>query len=154
MIKINNNVQRGMTDAGLLGMRLMLGVVFMYHGSQKLFGAFGGSGIDGFAGFLASIGVPLPTLNAYMAGGAEFFGGLLLAAGVFARLASIPVIFTMLVAAFTVHGGAFGAQNNGLEYPLTLAVFTAGIGLIGPGRLTLTNALRTWRSSQPQPVSA
>jgi putative oxidoreductase len=98
--------------------------------------------------------MPLPTLNAYMAGGAEFFGGLLLAAGVFARLASIPVTFTMLVAAFTVHGGAFGAQNNGLEYPLTLAVFTAGIGLVGPGRLTLTNAFFALRKPQLTPVTA
>jgi putative oxidoreductase len=154
MIKINDNVRRGMADAGILGMRLMLGTVFTYHGSQKLFGAFDGPGIDGFAGFLASIGMPLPTLNAYMAGGAEFFGGLLLAAGVFARLASIPVTFTMLVAAFTVHGGAFGAQNNGLEYPLTLAVFTAGIGLVGPGRLTLTNAFFALRKPQLTPVTA
>lgn len=154
MIKINDRLQRGMTDAGLLGIRLMLGVVFAYHGSQKLFGTFGGPGIEGFAGFLASMGVPLPTLNAYLAGGAEFFGGLLLAVGFGARLASIPVAFTMFVAAFMVHGGAFGAQNNGMEYPLTLAVVTAGVGLVGPGRLTLANALGALRRPQPRPVTA
>lgn len=154
MWKVKDSWQRGMTDAGLLGMRLMLGVVFMYHGSQKLFGAFGGPGVEGFAGFLASMGMPLPTLNAYMAGGAEFFGGLLLAVGVAARLASVPVAFTMLVAAFMVHGSAFSSQNNGLEYPLTLAVFTLGIGLIGPGRLTLTDALIALRKPEGATVTA
>ncbi|MEZ6190097.1 MAG: DoxX family protein [Phycisphaerales bacterium] len=154
MIKINDSVQRGMADAGLLGMRLMLGTVFAFHGSQKLFGAFDGPGIDGFAGFLASIGMPLPTLNAYMAGGAEFFGGLLLASGVFARLASIPVTFTMLVAAFMVHSSGFDARTGGMEYPLTLAVIVAGIGLVGPGRLTLTNAFFALRKPQLTPVTA
>lgn len=154
MFTIKDRWRRGMSDAGLLGIRLMLGVVFTYHGSQKLFGAFGGPGIEGFGGFLASLGVPLPTLNAYMAGGAEFFGGLLLALGVGARLASVPVAFTMSVAAIMVHGGAFGAQNGGMEYPLTLAVVTAGIGLIGPGRLTLVNVLRMLRRPAPGPVTA
>lgn len=140
MIKIKESWRAGMSDAGLLGIRLMLGVVFMYHGAQKLFGAFGGSGIEGFAGFLESLGMPLPTLNAYMAGGTEFFGGLLLGVGLVTRLVSIPVAFTMLVAVFMVHGSAFGAQNNGMEYPLTLAVVTLGIGLIGPGRLSLDHA--------------
>lgn len=137
MLQIRDSWRRGMMDAGLLGMRLMLGVVFMYHGAQKLFGAFGGHGIEGFTGFLESLGMPLPTLNAYMAGGTEFFGGLLLLVGLGTRLVSVPVAFTMLVAVFMVHGSAFGAQNNGMEYPLTLAVVTLGIGLIGPGRLSL-----------------
>ncbi len=151
---INDNLQKWLTDAGLLAIRAMLGTVFMYHGSQKLFGWFAGHGIDGFSGFLASQGVPLPTLNAYMAAGAEFFGGLLLLTGILTRLASIPVAFTMLVAAFMVHGNAFSSQNGGLEYPLTLAVVTAGIGLIGPGRLTLINLVAYARTPQPQAVTA
>ena len=151
---INDKTQAVMTDIGLLAIRAMLGTVFMYHGSQKLFAWFGGSGIEGFAGFLGTQGVPLPTLNAYMAAGAEFFGGLLILIGLLARLASIPVAFTMLVAAFMVHGHAFSSQNDGLEYPLTLAVVTIGIGLIGPGRLTVTNALSAVRSGQPKPAAA
>lgn len=140
MIKITDGAQKWMTDAGLLGMRLMVGVVFTYHGAQKLFGVLGGPGIEGFAGFLASLGVPLPTLNAYLAGGAEFFGGLLLITGVGARLASIPLVFTMLVAAFVAKDG-FDARSGGMEYPLTLAFVVAGLGLIGPGRLTIGRAL-------------
>jgi putative oxidoreductase len=139
MLKINDGLQRTMTDTGLLGMRVMLGVVFMFHGSQKLFGCFGGSGIEGFAGFLDSLGIPLPTLNAYMAGGAEFFGGLSLLIGVGSRLMSVPLTITMLVAAFTV-GKGFNVLTGGMEYPLTLAVVAAGLGLIGPGRLTLGRA--------------
>lgn len=148
MLKIHDGLQKMMTDAGLLGIRLMLGVVFTYHGAQKLFGLFGGHGIEGFAGFLASLGMPLPTLNAYMAAGTEFLGGLLLIIGVGSRLASIPLTFTMLVAAFMV-GDGFDALNGGMEYPLTLAVVAAGLGLIGPGRLTLSQAATSLRRTKP-----
>jgi len=137
---LSDTVERRLADVGLLSIRVMLGGVFMFHGAQKLFAWFGGPGIDGFAGFLESQGVPLPTLNAYMAGGTEFFGGLLILLGVMTRLAGIPVAFTMFVAAFMVHGSAFSAQNNGMEYPLTLAVVTTGIVLTGPGRLSLCHA--------------
>jgi putative oxidoreductase len=153
MLKINDGLQKVMTDTGLLGMRVMLGVVFMFHGSQKLFGSFGGSGIEGFAGFLDSLGIPLPTLNAYMAGGSEFFGGLLLLTGVGARLASVPLTITMLVAAFTV-GKGFNVLTGGMEYPLTLAVVATGLGLIGPGRFTLSHAARSLRRPRPQNAGA
>lgn len=151
---INDNTQRWMTDAGLLAIRSMVGIVFLYHGSQKLFGWFAGPGIHGFAGFLSSQGMPLPTLNAYLAGSAEFFGGLLLLTGILARLASIPVAFSMLVAVLLVHRSAFSAQNGGMEYPLTLAVVVAGLGLIGPGRLTLGHAISALRNPQPQATAA
>ena len=59
-------------DLGLLLLRTMLAVVFLWHGSQKLFGLFGGHGIDGTAVWLGSIGVPLPTLSAILAGASEF----------------------------------------------------------------------------------
>ena len=65
-----------MRSAGLLLIRVMIGFVFFYHGGQKLFGIFGGYGIEGTAGFFASIGIPFPTLSVYLAGGAEFFGGI------------------------------------------------------------------------------
>ena len=122
------------SDTGLLLIRAMVGIVFAYHGSQKLFGLFGGGGIAGTAGFFESIGIPLPAVSAVLAGGTEFFGGLALLAGIGSRLAALPLVFTMLVASFTVHGGSFGAQSGGMEYPLTLAVVTAGLALLGPGR--------------------
>lgn len=126
-------------DAALLLIRLMLAAVFLYHGSQKLFGWFGGGGVEGMAAFNAQQGIPLPWLSAWLAGAAEFFGGLALLTGIWQRLATIPLVFTMLVASFVVHGGAFSVQNGGMEYPLTLAVVAAAAGLLGPGRYTILN---------------
>lgn len=128
-------------DLGLLAIRAMLATVFVYHGSQKLFGLFGGHGIDGFAGYLASLGVPLPEVSAVLAGSAEFFGGLILLAGVAFRWALIPLVITMLVAAFTAHTG-FDITRGGNEYALTLAVVVGALALTGPGRYTLTALAR------------
>lgn len=119
-------------DLGLLLLRLMLGVVFVYHGQAKLFG-----GIEGFAGFLTNLGVPFPELSAWLAALAEFVGGLSLATGVGLRLMSIPLAFTMFVAAFGAHWGAFDARNDGMEFPLTLAVAVVALGLTGAGRYRL-----------------
>ena len=98
-------------DIGLLLPRLMVGVVMSYHGSQKLFAWFGGYGIDGTAGFFDKIGIPLPKLSVYLAGGTEFFGGILLAIGLATRPTATLLAFTMFVACFTVHSSAFGAAN-------------------------------------------
>ena len=141
-------------DVGLLLIRALPAVVFMFHGSQKLFGMFGGPGIDGFAGMLAQMGIPLPGLNAYLAASAEVFGGLLLLLGLGTRIAAVPLAVTMLVAALVVHGAAFSLQHNGMEYALTLAVVTAGLGFTGAGRLSLDAVLATWLSRRPSRESA
>ena len=130
------------TDTGLLLIRVMLGVVFLYHGWDKLANA----GIDGFAGYLDSLGVPLPMLNAWMAVAAEIIGGLALVLGVGVRFAAVPLTITMLVAAFVAHGGAFDVRNNGMEYPLTLAVISAALIFLGAGRLTVIPVLRRFRT--------
>lgn len=132
-------------DLGLLLVRLMVGVVGIYHGGQKLFGAFDGMGIDGFTGFLTSLGVPAPHLSAYLAGGAEFFGGLLILTGILTRLAAIPFAITMLTAILTVHLGKFNAGTGGMEYPLTLLVIAVSLALTGPGRLTVPALVRALR---------
>jgi putative oxidoreductase len=129
-------------DAGLLLARLWLGFLGVFHGSQKLFGLFGGSGLRGFAGFLEGMNVPAPTLSAVLAGSAEFFGGFLLAMGIVPRLAVVPFIFTMLVAYFTAHGGKFSAAAGGGEYALTIAVLLSATILTGPGRYTPPSLLR------------
>lgn len=133
--------QQPANDAALLLIRAMLAVVFIYHGAQKLFGWWGGHGIEGTAGWMASIGIPLPTLNAILAGGAEFFGGIVLLLGTGARLAAIPMAFTMAVAVYVTSGGGFSVINHGFEYPLTLGVILVAIALLGPGRYTIGNAL-------------
>lgn len=124
-------------DAGLLALRLMLAAVFLFHGAQKVFGAFGGPGIDGFAGFLGTLGVPFAYPNAWAAALSELLGGVALATGWYFRPLLVPVTFTMLVASFTAHGGAFSAQAGGMEYPLTLAVASAALFLTGAGRYRL-----------------
>lgn len=137
------------TNLGLLLIRVMLGVIFVFHGSQKLFGVFGGPGLEGFAGFLTQLHVPVPMVSAVLAAVAEFGGGLALLLGAGTRLAVIPVVITMLVAAFKVHGSAFSVQAGGLEYPLALAVITAAIGLTGAGELSVDHWLAKAGRRQP-----
>lgn len=124
-------------NLGLLLMRLMLGAVFLFHGSQKLLGTFGGPGLRGFADYLEKIQFPLPMTSAVLASLAEMAGGFTLATGVGTRLLAIPLVFVMLVAVYRVHANAFDSRQGGMEYPLTLAVMVAGIALIGPGNWTL-----------------
>jgi putative oxidoreductase len=126
-------------DIGLFLIRAVLAAVFIYHGGQKLFGLFGGYGIEGTAGWMASIGIPFPTLSTVLAGGTEFFGGIVLLLGTGTRLAAVPMAFNMLVAIATVHRSGFDARSGGMEFPLTLAVLLAALALIGPGRLTVGN---------------
>lgn len=137
-----SGLQSKLHDVGLLLIRVLPGVVFTYHGSQKVFGAFGGPGIEGFAGWLASMNVPMPTVNAWAAGLTEFLGGIALILGLGVRIVGLPLTITMLVAAFMVHGKAFSAQNNGMEYPLTLAFVAAGLALTGAGRISLGALIR------------
>jgi putative oxidoreductase len=129
--------QDALKDAGFALMRIMLAVVFLYHGAQKLFGLFGGAGLEGFAGYLDGMGIPVPQLAAFLAALAEFGGGIVLLAGIGFRFGLPPLVFTMLVASFGAHGGKFGIQNGGMEYALTLAVMVAGLILTGPGSWTL-----------------
>jgi putative oxidoreductase len=135
---VNASKKYRMADTGLLLIRAILAVVFIYHGSQKLFGCFGGYGIDGTASWMASVGIPFPTLSALTAGATEFFGGIVLLLGPGARLAAIPMAFTMLVAVATTHNG-FDVRTGGMEYPLTLGVILMALVLLGPGRFTVSN---------------
>ena len=104
------------TDLALLLIRLMTGTTLAFHGAQKLFGAFGGYGIEGSAGYMESLGIPFPTASVVLAGSAEFLGGLAFLTGLFTRTLAAPVAFTMLVAAFTAHSG-FDVTQGGMEYP-------------------------------------
>jgi len=134
-----------MTNTGLLLMRLMLAIVFIYHGQGKLFG-----GLDGFAGYLSSLGVPMPKFAAFMAALSEVGGGLLLLSGLGFRYALWPLVVTMLVASFAAHPGKFSAQNGGMEYALTLGVMVAGLALIGPGDFTIRKLIPARTQATPQ----
>ncbi len=129
------------TDAGLLAARGMLGVIGIFHGTQKLFGWFGGGGIEGTAAAFEQLGIPLPTPSVYAAGAAETFGGLALIVGLATRFSASAYGFTMLVAAFSAHWGAFDARNGGMEYPLALAIFALALAGTGAGRWSLDRPL-------------
>jgi putative oxidoreductase len=135
---MSTTTQKHATDTALFLIRTVLAAVFLFHGSQKLFGWFGGYGIAGTAGFMETIGIPFPTLSALLAGVTEFVGGVVLLVGTGTRIAAIPMAFTMLVAIATVHRGGFSAQSGGMEYPLTLGVVLFALVLLGPGRFTVS----------------
>jgi len=133
------------TKLGLdtLPVRLGAGVIFAAHGAQKLFGWFGGYGLEGTAGWMESIGLAPGTLMAAAAGGAEFFGGLLLIAGLLVRPTAFVLAITMLVAIITVHlqNGLF-MSNNGYEFALALLVISVGLGIRGAGSLSIDNLMQ------------
>lgn len=123
-------------------LRIPVGLTLAAHGAQKLFGWFGGYGLDGTGQYMASIGLEPGYLMALLAGSAEFFGGLALALGVLTRPAALVTAFTMLVAIFTVHiGNGLFMTNDGYEYALILFAVTAALAVQGAGRFALDNVL-------------
>jgi putative oxidoreductase len=130
-------------DIGLLMIRAMVGFVFVFHGGQKLFGWWEGAGMEGFISGLEKMQVPSPMIAAWLAALAEFGGGLALIAGLGTRIAAVPLVFTMAVAAFKAHAGKFSAQVGGMEYPLTLGIVSLGILFTGPGRISVDQFIRS-----------
>ena len=125
-----------------LAVRIPLGIIFVAHGAQKLFGWFGGYGLEGTAQWMDSIGLSPGLPLALLAGGAEFFGGLALLLGLLVRPASVALAFTMLVAIFSVHfSKGFFLANGGFEYGLALLATTVALAISGGGRLSLDRAL-------------
>ena len=121
-------------DLGLLLIRLVIGLLFVGHGAQKLFGWFGGYGLKGTGGWLESIGMRPGVLMAFLAGAGEVLGGLLFAAGVYTWIGAALITITMLVAIFTVHGrNGLWSTSNGMEYNLVLIAAAIGVALTGPG---------------------
>ncbi|MBN3574794.1 DoxX family protein [Vibrio neptunius] len=121
-----------------LALRLPVGIIFMAHGAQKLFGWFGGYGLEGTGQWMASIGLGPGVLMALLAGSAEFFGGLFILLGLLTRPASIALAFTMLVAIFSVHfeNGLF-MSNNGYEFGLALMAASVSLTLSGSGKAAI-----------------
>ena len=132
------------SDAGLapLAVRIPVGIIFFAHGAQKLFGWFGGYGLEGTGQWMDSIGLHPGALLALLAGGAEFVGGLALLLGLLVRPASAVLAFTMLVAIFSAHisKGLF-LSNGGYEYALALLAVNASLFISGAGRFSLDSLL-------------
>lgn len=127
-----------MIDIGLLVLRVCVGIVFMAHGSQKVFGLFGGPGIKGVAQFLTSLGFAPATLWAYVLGCTELIGGILVILGLFTRGAAALLFVIMTIAIITVHlQKGFFAQNGGFEFPFIIAGVCIALVLMGSGKYAL-----------------
>lgn len=128
------------TDNSLasLALRVPAGITFAAHGAQKLFGWFGGYGLEGTGQWMASIGLEPGYGMALLAGSAEFFGGLALILGLLTRPAAIALSVTMLVAIVTAHlsNGLF-MSNNGYEFGLALLAISVALAVQGAGALSV-----------------
>ncbi|HEV2379670.1 MAG TPA: DoxX family protein [Terriglobia bacterium] len=135
-------------DLALTILRLVLGIVFFAHGSQKMLGWFGGYGFKGTMGFFTQQHIPAPL--AVLAICAEFFGGLGLIVGLLARIAAFGITCNMVIAILTVHlpngffmNWAANQKGEGFEFHLLVLAMTVAIMIKGAGALSIDRALST-----------
>ena len=137
MARPRNFLRTDESQWAAIPLRIALGVIFMAHGSQKLFGWAGGKGLAATAQvFAGKLGLSPGWLWASQAGVAEFGGGLLLILGLFTRLGALAISAVMLVALFKVHWGSFFVPA-GIEYPLSLLAAALALLIMGGGRFSL-----------------
>jgi putative oxidoreductase len=127
------NTGSGLRSWGVTLLRLVVGVIFVMHGWQKL-----SMGFQNVAGFLGSVGIPLPTLSAVVLTIVELLGGIALILGVLTRYVAALLAIDMLVALVAVHikGGFFAPK--GVEFPLLLLVANIYLILAGAGALSVS----------------
>src|SRR5215207_2319255 len=127
---------------GLLLLRVVFGLTLAAHGSQKLFGSFGGGSPAGTTTFFRSLGFRAPLLMALIAGLGELAGGLLFAFGLLTPLAALILTVVMLNAIGTVHWKkGFFNSAGGYEFNLAIIATAVAVTAIGPGRYSLDHAL-------------
>jgi putative oxidoreductase len=130
-----------LSSLGLLILRVVIGLIFFAHGSQKLFGWFGGRGFAGEKSMMEGMGLRPGWLFGALNALGEFLGGLGLAAGFLTPFAAVGALGAMIVAIARVHWAkGFFNHAGGFEFPLTLAAAAFVIGLIGPGEYSLDAA--------------
>jgi putative oxidoreductase len=138
-----------MLTAGLLVLRLVLGLIMAAHGAQKLLGWFDGPGLTGFAAILERLGVRPGRPWAMVSGAVELGGGLLVAVGLLTPVAALLLAGNLLVAILTIHlARGFWSSDGGYEFPLALIGGLVALSLAGPGGISLDAAFRL---SLPQP---
>ena len=143
-----------MNDLGLLVVRGALGLAMAAHGAQKLFGWFGGFGLEGTAGFFETLGFQPGILFAAAAGTGELVGGLLIALGLLGVVGPAIVVGVMLVAIVSVHlPNGFFAASNGYELPLIYGVVAVTLALVGFGRYALDQKLNLALLRRPVAVA-
>jgi len=133
-----------MMDLGFLIARLVIGLLIAAHGTQKLFGWFGGHGLKATGEFFGNLGFQPGRLYATSAGLGELVGGLLIALGFLGPVGPAILLAVMIVAAISVHwrNGLF-ATSNGIELPLLYGTAAVRFALAGPGRYSLDSLLGT-----------
>ena len=122
---------------GITALRVVVGIVFLVHGGQKLF-VFGFGGV---ANFMGQVGIPAPMLAAVVPTAVELLGGVALVLGLFTRWAAIPLAFSMLVAIVAVHLRAGFFLHDGYEFALTLLAANVALALLGSGEASLGRLL-------------
>jgi putative oxidoreductase len=135
-------------DVALLGARIALAWIFIYHGAGTLFGAFGGAGIDEASKFYGTVAHLHPaTFFAALGGSIELFGGAAVGLGLFGRIAALGLTGDMIVAMATVtfrNGIVSNAPGSGYELNLALAALAFVVALLGTGTFSLDVALRAF----------
>lgn len=136
---------------GMILLRLLVGLTLATHGSQKLFGFFGGSGPAGTREFFAGLGFRTPLVMAFVAGLSELGGGLLFAFGLVTPLAALALTVVMLNAIATVHWKkGFFDYAGGYEYNLLILATAVAVTATGPGRFRSTTR-SVGRGGSPAP---
>jgi putative oxidoreductase len=137
-------------STGLLIARLLLGSMMVAHGTQKLFGWFGGYGLAGTGGFFEQLGFRPGRAFAAAASVAEITAGVLLVLGFLGPIGPALLLSVMIVAALSVHWnhGLF-ATTNGIEVPLLYATGAVTLALTGPGAYSLDAVLGLGRLWSP-----
>jgi putative oxidoreductase len=132
---------------GRLGARLVIGGLFIGHGTQKLFGSFGGPGLEGTEQMMSALEMRPTRQNALAAGVTETAGGAMVAAGLATPLAAAGLIGVMITAIRKVHlpNGPWAA-NGGYEYNLVLIAALAALADAGPGNISLDHLLGAEKS--------
>jgi len=129
-------------NIGAVALRGVIGPLFVGHGTQKLFGWFGGHGLEGTGGFFESLGLRPGVRHARAAGAAEAAGGALLTLGALTPVGTTLVSATMLTAVRKAHAqNGPWVTNNGYEYNLVLVAAMTALAEAGPGPLSVDGRL-------------